>query len=1459
MIGSIVFSGTIIKFVNYFANKHICHTFASDTIVSFIKFNFFHIMRVLKAGIDVGSTTAKIVITDGDQVVFKGYRRHNAQQIATVRSFLVEAREQLGNINMHITVTGSVGMGISEILGAPFVQEVVAATHCVKQYYPATRTLIDIGGEDAKIVFFDNHRNDLRMNGNCAGGTGAFLDQMAVLLNVNIDTLSQLAAQATQTHHIAARCGVFSKTDIQNLISRNVPKSEIAASIFHAVAVQTITSLARGHKIETPILFCGGPLSLLPALRNAFAQYLQLSPSHFTLPNDGYLIPAMGCAMSNSNSDSASIDIWLNRLNNKPITQVSQRLAPLFSSQQEYKEWQESKKQYQIEHLPLQQGSQNAVLGIDSGSTTTKIVVTDTEGRILFTHYCHNNGNPIEAVNNGLKILYSECEKQCCDLRIVGSCSTGYGEELIKTALNLDHSIIETMAHYHAAQHLMPDVSFIIDIGGQDMKAIFTGKGAITRMELNEACSSGCGSFIESFANTLGYSASQFAHLACTALSPCDLGTRCTVFMNSKVKQVIREGATVADIAAGLSYSVIKNCLHKVLKIKEKKELGNKIVVQGGTMCNDAIVRAFEVLTDTTVARSNIPALMGAYGCALAALKHRSNPRTVSELYQKSDYTQKSIQCHGCENRCNVYSYTFDNGNSYYSGNKCENIFGNHKDSQSKGQNIYTHKNALLFSRKSAGKEQHNSPVIGIARALNMYEEYPFWHTLFTSCGIATVLSDASTYKQYERSLNSVMSDNICFPAKLTHSHIQCLIDKGADRIFMPYVVYEKRDDKHVTNSYNCPIVSGYSDVIRNAMTPGIPIDSPPITFANHEALTRQCIEYLHTLGISRSKALNAVKAALQEQERYEQDIKNRAIEILEKSRQERRITILLAGRPYHSDILVQHKVSEMIASLGVNVISDDIVRHDNTTPTHQSYLVQQWSYINRILKAASWCAQQGNDVHFVQITSFGCGPDAFLLDEVRDILLRHDKPFTLLKVDDINNQGSLKLRIRSLIESLKNKHQEYRNIQPFVKTPIFGKSDKHKKIIAPFFSDYISPLLPPFFALAGYDVEILPLDNIESANIGLQYANNEVCYPATLVTGSLIKALQSGRYDLNNTAVAITQTGGQCRATNYVALVKRALISAGFTTVPVITLGVYGSTFNEQEGFNIPWGKLLPLALSTILYTDTLSRLYHSAAPRENIQGVAVKLRDTYISAAYKPIRNNKPAELLHLIEKATTDFAKITTPRNCHRVGIVGEVYLKFNSFAHQNIVNEFIKQGIEPVSPTLLSLLTTSLVNTENNIKFKTKQSPFPTFAIRAAYKFISREIEKYNRVAQKYPYYKPLENIYDTARRAQRIVSLAAQFGEGWLLPGETASMAEEGINHVISLQPFGCIANHIISKGIEKRLHTLYPQLNFLSLDFDSGVSNVNVINRIRLFTDSIARSDRKISTTTPCISKKRNE
>lgn len=1397
---------------------------------------------MLRIGIDVGSTTAKLVaIDEQNKLIFSKYERHNAKAKEVVGKILTELLDTVGDVDVCAQITGSIGMGISEQLEIPFVQEVVAATKAIQKNYPQVCSMIDIGGEDAKVVFFKNAEpKDLRMNGNCAGGTGAFIDQMTVILGVDIEELNRLALNATQIYPIASRCGVFCKTDIQNLVAKNVSREDIAASIFHAVAVQTVVTLAHGCDIEAPVLFCGGPLTFIPALRKAFIEYLKLKDTDIVLPDNGTLLPALGTALSDSEDGHAyklSYLIAKLKSNVNKTENLHSTLSPIFKNQEDYAEWQRRISAHTIQTTTFKPGVQDVFIGIDSGSTTTKIVVIDTNAKLLYTYYHVNEGNPIEAVDKGLQQLKEECLRNNTVLNIKGSCSTGYGEDLIKTAFQLNTGIVETIAHYVGARYLNKDVSFILDIGGQDMKAMFVNNGVIDRIEINEACSSGCGSFIGAFASTLGYTVHDFSLAACRSSQPCDLGTRCTVFMNSKVKQVLREGATVDDIAAGLAYSVVKNCLYKVLKLKDVSVLGHQIVVQGGTMRNDAIVRALELLTDTKVTRCNIPELMGAFGCALYAKDHFQTSVPLEDIISKAHYSSRLLHCKGCDNQCLVSRYHFDNGKNYYSGNRCEKVFTN-GESKEPGNNVYQFKYQLLFDRCNTEVE-NPSLVIGIPRCLNMYENFPFWHTLFTSCGIKVCLSDKSDFAHYEQNARMVMSDNICFPAKLVHSHIQNLIEKKVDRIFMPFVIFERQGKEQ--NSYNCPIVTGYSDVIKSVQATDIPIDSPAISFKEKGLLYKQCRKYLKSIGIEDRLIEAAFAKAEKEQGAYAQALVEYNKKILAEAQQKNHFVVLLAGRPYHTDLLVQHKISDMISDMGVDVITDDIVRNEVMELTDVHFLAQ-WTYPNRILNAAHWCSAQESNIQFIEMTSFGCGPDAFLTDEVRDLLMRNGKTFTLLKLDDINNVGSMKLRVRSLIESLKisqEQNETHKATEAFKTVPVYDESYRNKKVLVPYFTPFLSPLIPAIMHRAGYQVENLPLSDAESCEWGLKYANNEVCYPATLIVGDVIKAFKSGKYNPDECVVAMTQTGGQCRASNYIAVIKKALVDAGYENTPVISLTFGESVDDNQPGFKVNWVKILPIALRAILYSDCIAKFYYASVVREKEPGQAKLLKDKFLNIASDLIYKNRSKDLFDYLSLAAKQFNDICQDISCPKVGVVGEIFLKFNPFAHRNITDWLADKGIEVVPSVLSDFFMQSFVNRKVRKESDIQKSSLPEFVYQLSYKVVWKQIDKVNRIAGEFRYFTPFRDIFEEADGASRVISLNAQFGEGWLLPAEIISYIEQGVTNVISLQPFGCIANHIVSKGIEKRIKSLYPDVNMLSLDFDSGVSEVNIINRMLLFIDNL--------------------
>ena len=826
---------------------------------------------------------------------------------------------------------------------------------------------------------------------------------------------------------------------------------------------------------------------------------------------------------------------------------------------------------------------------------------------------------------------------------------------------------------------------------------------------------------------------------------------------------------------------------------------------------------------------------------------------TLNDLISANHYESEFETCPGCENHCTVKLFHFSNGNTFFSGNNCEKVYSNATEGARKGINMFSEKYALLF-KKSGIEVRKDSLTIGLPRGLGIYENFPFWQTLLNSCGFKVVLSNASNNKQYESGLRSIMADNICFPAKLMHGHINDLIAKKVDRILYPYVVYERKEDEKSRNSYNCPIVAGYSDVIKSSMDPavkaGIPMDAPVIAFNNEKLLYKSCETYLQSLGIDKVKADEAISRALNAQDAYLNGLTRRANEILEAAIRENRMVILLAGRPYHIDPLIEHKISHAIADMGIDVITENVASVSGADVYDELNAVSQWGYPNRIFKAAYFVGRHSYpNLHFVELTSFGCGPDSFILDEVNAILKRFKKNHTILKIDDVNNIGSLRLRVRSLVESVGGAEKctsGNEGTAPYVTTRTYTKAERHRTLIGPYFAEGYSEFFPSVFKVAGYKLVTLPTGNQEAAETGLKYANNEVCYPATLVVGSIMNALLSGEYDPTDVAVIMTQTGGQCRASNYYALIKNALVSAGLEDIPVISLALSASVTATQPGFTIPWKKVLGVTVNTVLYADCLAKLYHAAVVREKIPGTVKALREKYIQTALPIIEANNGKGLQKLLGEAVIEFTNaIDTTKKVPVIGVVGEIYVKYNGFSNKFVINWLEEHGVEVVPPAFIGFLTTGFANNHINRQLNIKDVKFPQWLNDFVYKRLFKLMHKYNEICASFPFFRPLTNIFEDAKLAEKVVNLAGDFGEGWFLPGEICHLAEDGINNVVSLQPFGCIANHIISKGVEKKLKQLYPQLSLLFLDFDSGTSEANVFNRLHFMVENCF-SDEKL-------------
>ncbi len=1420
----------------------------------------------LLVGIDAGSTTAKIVIlAPGGQLAFSDYRRHLGNIPKALLSMLGEALEALGDVEVSLAVTGSAGMGIAERIGFPFVQEVVATAGYVRRYHPDVRTLIDIGGEDSKMIFFDaGGRPDMRMNGNCAGGTGAFIDQMATLLDVDIGEMNALAERSQTVQTIASRCGVFAKTDVQNLLSRRISKEDISASIFHAVAVQAISTLARGFDPEPKVMFCGGPLTFLPMLKEAFLEFLGFGEEDEISPDSPLFIPAIGTAqyedVKRLHVDLSELDAII-RVGSALDTAVEGRLDSLFDDEEEFQKWNAERMVNVGETTDISNlRGKECFLGIDSGSTTTKIVLIDDEGRLAHGHYAGNKGDPVGAVIAALEGLSQTCREQDVKLNIGGSCVTGYGEDLIKAAFSVDMGIVETLGHFRAASEFIEDVTFILDIGGQDMKAIFIDKGVITDIEINEACSSGCGSFIETFARSMGYGVEEFAGKAGYSRAPADLGTRCTVFMNSKVKQSFREGATAEDISAGLAFSVIKNCLYKVLKIKDTSVLGDRIVVQGGTFRNPAVHRALELILGQKVVCSSAPELMGAYGAALKALDARKEsgggtPSTfvgLDGLDRARKCRAKHIRCGGCENRCTVTRLKFDSDSVFFTGNKCERFFSNKGTGHRRGENLLAYKLELLFGMDHE-PEGEVVATVGIPRVLNMFENYPFWCTLLRGSGIRPVLSPPSGQSISEMGARTVMSENICFPAKLANGHIFALAQQGVDRILYPMVVYEEKEFNDSLNQFNCPIVTSYPDVIRNAIMPeskfGIPFDMPTVSFGSEKLLKAACWKYLRGLGIKRKRFEKAFAEAMAARLDFKDKLRKRCSEIMEKAKEEDRMVVLLLGRPYHLDPFINQKVPDMIADLGTDVICEDSIPYYGGKGLEDVDVLTQWEYPNRIFAAANWAGREER-VEVVQLNSFGCGPDAVVCDETKKILASLGKTHTVIRIDEVSSPGSIKLRLRSMMESLYQRSTGAAAIRVETKTPPpFLDADRDKTIIIPFFSPFHSIPLESALSSVGYRFHTLPPPDRKSVDVGQKYTNNEICYPATIVIGDLIKALQSGEFELDNVAVGISQTGGQCRASSYISLLKKALVSAGFGDVPAVTVHFSDEKLNYQPGFRPDKKKLARMGLSGLMLTDAVMQFYHATVVREKKKGEAMAAVERAMNRMKDMTEGRLKVTPISLLRETVEEFNRIDTHKGEYpAVGFVGEIYVKYNPFANFYMADWLTEKGVEVVIPPIADFFTQGLINTRVNNDADTDSGTVKYFTTYPIQWYVNYHHRRFERVKKKFRYYRRTHRIDELAKMASGIVSLTDQFGEGWLIPGEIAAFAEDGINNIICVQPFGCIANHVIGKGVEKRMRGIYPELNILYLDCDMGTSEVNIFNRLNFLVEYARSSVGKAKT-----------
>lgn len=1513
----------------------------------------------LHIGIDVGSTTVKVAVLNNENAIQHScYKRHHADIRATIIEVVGEAAERYPETPMTIAITGSGGLLLAQWLGIEFVQEVIASKTAVETFIPQTDVVIELGGEDAKIIYFDNGIEQ-RMNGTCAGGTGAFIDQMAALLDTDAGGLNELAKSHTTIYPIASRCGVFAKTDVQPLLNEGARKEDIAASIFQAVVTQTISGLACGRPIRGNVALLGGPLQYLSELDKRFCETLNLDDEHAIRPENAHLFVASGAAICGTKGKPELLSDVLERLRNLGDIQGSEvvRLDPLFASEQEFVEFKARHDKEKVARGDLMAYTGTAYLGMDAGSTTFKAALIGEDGELLWSSYANNKGDVLGTAKRAITEMYGALPVNATTgepfVTIGHATVTGYGEGLLIEALRVDSGEIETVAHLRGAQEMLPGVEFILDIGGQDMKCLRVRDGVIDHIMLNEACSSGCGSFIESFASGLNLDVTEFAKTANAAEHPVDLGSRCTVFMNSRVKQAQKEGATVGDIAAGLAISVIKNALFKVIKIRDPHEVGEKVIVQGGTFLNDAVLRAFEQLSGVDAVRPDIAGNMGAYGAALLARdRYTAALRDARAAYEeKQDAgedeaffapvstllpleqieslapTHKTVRCKACSNHCllTVNDFGLDEKTGkhrrFITGNRCEKGAGVLSD-KNELPNLFDYKSHRLFDYEPLAAEAAPRGTVGIPRALNMYENYPFWFTFFTKLGYRVILSDSSSKKTYEAGIESMPSESVCYPAKLSHGHVMNLLGKDVDFIWMPCAKWERLEDAGAGNHYNCPIVASYSEALRlnidELRTSDTAFLNPWLPYDQKEKLKERLFVELyenftdatcrHAAAPTRAEVAEAVDAAWAEDMAFKDDIRAKGEETLRWMEETGTHGIVLAGRPYHNDPEINHAVPELLTSFGLAVLTEDSIAHLGTLE-RPIRVVDQWMYHTRLYAAAK-VATQRDDLDLIQLNSFGCGLDALTTDQVQEILEASGKVYTVLKIDEVSNLGAARIRVRSLLAALKDKaderaeanrapmacptvamNKEY-STEAAVPEDEMKEHSRHAKmrmdnktglteaeaarvvaqanalikqressstefqkvqftkemkeagytILCPQMAPIHFDLLVEIFRKNGYNFELLPSVDHGAVDAGLKYVNNDICYPSILVTGQIMEAVMSGRYDTDKLAVIITQTGGGCRATNYIALIRKALAAAGLGHIPVISLS-FKKLEESNPGFEIT-PKMLLQAIYGVLYGDLLMMCLYRTRPYEAEPGAAQALFDHWMAECKGQLaRGLKRAEWKRTVRKIVEDFdtLPLVGEGSKPRVGVVGEILVKFHPTANNQIVDVIEREGCEAVVPGLTEFFLFGLAGAifqKDPLGRSAKGAVGSRIALAAIDKF-RKPINDALRASHRF---EAPADIYELAEYASEILSLCNSMGEGWLLTAEMVELIRTGAPNVVCTQPFACLPNHVVGKAVIKELRRRYPESNIVAVDYDPGASEVNQLNRIKLMI-SVAKAN----------------
>lgn len=1396
-------------------------------------------------GIDLGSTTVKYVLLDDEgRDCQHEYVRHQSAVFPTLQQCLIKLGSQFDLSRVYVTFTGSAALFLAQYLGCRFVQEVIAASTFLKQLPQQIDTSIELGGEDSKILFLSGGM-ELRMNEACAGGTGAFIDQMASLLNTDAVGLDEMAARYSKTYPIASRCGVFAKTDLVALLNQGDAREDIAKSIFIAVCEQTISGLACGRKIEGNVCFLGGPLSFLQELRRTFIERLQDDKTHFIDLPDAQYAMARGAALearkavfdefAQTKLEPVDLQQIITALDKTDIKVEAGTLPALFATDGDLMEFQARHAREKLMEFPLERARGNLFLGIDLGSTTVKSVLLDERMQLLDSFYAGNEGSPLQKLLPKIKELLDRIPEGA---HLAAVCCTGYGATLAKAAVNAQYAEVETLAHQKAACAFDPQTSYVIDIGGQDMKCIKVKQGVIKDMQLNEACSSGCGSFIETFARQLNLTLPEFVEAALTSKHPTDLGTRCSVFMNSKVKQAQRDNIPLPDIASGLCFSIVRNALYKVLRIHDSSELGDHVVVQGGTFLNDAVLRAFELLIGKNVIRPNIAGLMGAFGAALIAKERWENDRTdlqiSAEMLDLSRIKVRQFRCKGCNNHCLLTMNTFLSGQKHISGNRCD--FALKTGQKNKERNEFIEfKLDLLFKREVLPADQAPRGVVGIPRVLNIFEHYPYWHALFTALGFHVELSPLTNKEIAELGNITIPSQSLCYPAKLTHGHVSYLANHGVMDIFLPCVPREAKLDSFQADSYACPVVGGYPEALKlNVITqhPGLRLHTPFLDISKGPTVLRAVKECFPSLPAREIK--QAIKKAAAALVAYKEALRTEGDRLFARAADEGRTLIVLSGRPYHIDPMINHGIPSLISSMGTIVVTEDALFHKAKNLPRLD-VVNQWAFHSRLYKAAEVASENPN-VQLVQLVSFGCGIDAITSEQVRKILERNDKIYTMLKIDEGDTLGAAKIRITSLLCAINEHALQQLGPEDTITRQFKGSNmaNEQRTLYVPQMAPIHFPILTAALQALGYHVKLLPHVNDKAIELGLKYVNNDACYPAIVVIGQLIEALISGKINGKEAALLLAQTCGPCRATNYPALLRWALNDLGYNDVPIVTLSSYEL---DTDALHLKLGLHgLYRLMKGILLGDLLQKLYFHTKTYELQPGCSdAVLEEMVKKCAHLMMTDVQKHNFFRLINEIVQAFAaiEVNPVQNKPRVGIVGEILLKYHPKANLDLMNQLIAEGAEPVIGDISSFLLYCL----NDSVFQAKYLKGSWVRATGSWLIAHRFNHMRNAIIKvlKHSNFEGLTPFNDYKKAIEGLISAGQQAGEGWLLTAEMIDYIEHGIKNVLCVQPFACLPNHVTGKGVMRAIRMAYENTNLCSIDYEAGTAQSNVSNRLKLF------------------------